>query len=409
MIALALFVLGASAGASADGAPADAPLVLWHSYTGQERAALEAVVAHYNQRPELRRKVRMTSVPHDAYPDKITAAIPRGHGPDVFIFAHDRIGGWVEGGQIAPIELFVDEALLDAHESACVFALAYGNSLYGLPLAAKALALYVRSDLVPEAMTASSMEILVDLARRFAERPGRFGLVYHNVDFFFHTPWLQAFGGTVFEGDPIRSPRSARPKLHTEAMVRSLAYARSLALVPSLVPDDPNQVTAAAMFARGRAPLVVSGPWFRSELEARLRFEVRPLPPVAGRPAASGFATCEAVLLSRHSAHPEDAFSFMRFLSSTPEGVGPRMAQGGQPVTWRPAWRSIFPTLPARLGRQLRAFQDAFRTAEPTPSHPLMAGVWTPMNAALYKTIHQGMAPEAAAQEAQVRVERGLR
>ena len=62
------------------------------------------------------------------------------------------------------------------------------------------------------------------------------------------------------------------------------------------------------------------------------------------------------------------------------------------------------------LGEQaiFRAFEDAFAHSVPSPSDPQMAVVWTPMNAALYKTIHQGMAPDAAAKEAQKRIEDAL-
>jgi arabinogalactan oligomer / maltooligosaccharide transport system substrate-binding protein len=54
-------------------------------------------------------------VPYDAYADKITAAVPRGKGPDVFIYAQDRLGGWVEAGNtIEPIDFFLDEAVAAA-------------------------------------------------------------------------------------------------------------------------------------------------------------------------------------------------------------------------------------------------------------------------------------------------------
>ena len=54
--------------------------------------------------------VKTLAVPYDAYADKITASVPRGKGPDVFIFAQDRLGGWVEAGQtIEPIDFFVDD------------------------------------------------------------------------------------------------------------------------------------------------------------------------------------------------------------------------------------------------------------------------------------------------------------
>ena len=38
-----------------------------------------------------------------------------------------------------------------------------------------------------------------------------------------------------------------------------------------------------------------------------------------------------------------------------------------------------------------------------------MTAVWTPMNAALYKSIHKAMDPTAAAEQAQKRIDKALR
>src|SRR3970040_2098714 len=85
---------------------AAADLVVWHAYRGGEREAFEKVVAAYNTaRAAEGSKVTTLAVPYDAFADKITAAVPRGKGPDVFIYAQDRLGGWIEAGNtIAPID-----------------------------------------------------------------------------------------------------------------------------------------------------------------------------------------------------------------------------------------------------------------------------------------------------------------
>jgi arabinogalactan oligomer/maltooligosaccharide transport system substrate-binding protein len=84
-------------------------LVVWHAYRGDEKAAFEKVVGMYNAKQK-DVAVKTLAVPYDAYADKITASVPRGKGPDVFIFAQDRLGGWVEAGQtIEPIDFFVDD------------------------------------------------------------------------------------------------------------------------------------------------------------------------------------------------------------------------------------------------------------------------------------------------------------
>lgn len=381
-------------------------VTLWHSYNGPERDALEAVVRAFEATsPGFR--VAPSMVPYDALADKLTAAIPRGHGPDVFIFAHDRIGGWAEGGQIEPIELLVDEAMLDAHETDCVFALAYGDALYGLPLAHKALALYVRTDLAPE--PPEDFASLLALAKKHTDAAkARYGLVYGNIDFFYHTPILFSLGGVVFEGADPRRGIAGKVAVRNDGMKRSLAMAHRLAKTEGLIPDDPTQVTASAMFAEGRTPMLISGPWFRSQIDRAVPYTVVPIPAFEGGARASGFSTCEAVLMSKRTKHPKEAFRFLSFLANDPTSAELRMRAGGQPVTLRSAWETVLPTLDAKEQRIFSAFRDAFASSVPSPSNPEMAAVWTPMNAALYKTIHQGMDPSQALAEAQERISRAL-
>jgi maltose-binding protein MalE len=382
-------------------------IVLWHAYNGAERDALHQVIeAFHAAHPAIR--VVTSGVPHDAITDKLTVAIPRGHGPDVFIYAHDRIGGWAEGGQIAPIELLVTEEMLDAQETDCVFALAYGPSLYGLPLAHKALALYVRTDLVPD--PPRDFASLVAIARKFTKpAEARYGLVYNNVDLFFHLPLLYSYGGHIFEGADPRQGISGTVDVANPGVIRSLEMARRLAKEEKIVPDDPTQVTASAMFAEGRTPMLISGPWFRSEIPKSTPYTVVAIPAFEGGRPASGFSTCEGVLMSAKSKHPREAFAFMKFLANDLRSAAVRMKVGAQAVTLQRAWDEVLPTLPLPEQKIYSGFRDAFRSSVPSPSDPRMAAVWTPMNGALYNAIHQGTPAAEAAAEAQRRIDVALR
>src|SRR5687767_12672842 len=90
-----LLLAGALAGLSLAPSIADAKttITLWHAYRGKEKQALEQVAATFNKKQgEI--EVTLVPIPYDAFPDKVTAAVPRGKGPDLFIFAQDRVGDW---------------------------------------------------------------------------------------------------------------------------------------------------------------------------------------------------------------------------------------------------------------------------------------------------------------------------
>ena len=113
------WILGSFAAALLFGAAGSAwaaELVVWHAYRGQERDAFEKTVEMFNAKfGSSGTTAKTLAVPFDAYADKTTAAVPRGRGPDVFIFAQDRLGGWVEGGQtVEPIDFFLEDETVDA-------------------------------------------------------------------------------------------------------------------------------------------------------------------------------------------------------------------------------------------------------------------------------------------------------
>ena len=65
-------------------------VVLWHAYRDDERAALDRLLDQY-RRAHPGASLDVLAVPFDAYASKLESAIPHGHGPDVFIDAHERV------------------------------------------------------------------------------------------------------------------------------------------------------------------------------------------------------------------------------------------------------------------------------------------------------------------------------
>jgi arabinogalactan oligomer/maltooligosaccharide transport system substrate-binding protein len=93
------------------------------------------VVAAFNQASAGKGiKATTLAVPFDAFADKITAAVPRGKGPDVFIYAQDRLGGWIEAGNtVEPLDFFLDAPTKGRFLPTTLEAMTYGGSTYGLP------------------------------------------------------------------------------------------------------------------------------------------------------------------------------------------------------------------------------------------------------------------------------------
>jgi maltose-binding protein MalE len=395
-LTLLLSLLGAL---PSQAAPERGTILLWHSYRAVERRALEEAVRQWNAGARGRDpEIKLQAVPYDAFPDKITAAIPRGHGPDLFVYpGHDRVGDWAESKIIEPIEFWMTEKHADKFLFKAIDALCYGDSLYGLPMAFKSTALYYNKALI--ARPPRSTDELIALGRKHTDRArGRFGLVYDNNKLYFHAPWLFGFGGGIFDG-------KGKLIVNSAAAVKALAFARQLGGPGGIVAPEPSTTLTTTLFNQGKAAMAISGPWMLGEIDTRrVQVGVAPLPKVSatGR-YASPFLGAEAIMMSARCKQKDAAFRAMRFLTS--DGVAiQRALNARQPVANHAAWKD--PRV--RKDPVLAAFRRQLDTATVMPGTPQMRLVWSPYDMALQKVMSGRATPARALAEAEREIRRYL-
>ncbi|MEW5249023.1 extracellular solute-binding protein [Microbulbifer sp. 2201CG32-9] len=370
-------------------------LMLWHGYRGAERLALESLLEDFNHRQE-KIRVRALAVPFDAYADKLSAALPRGQGPDLFIFAQDRIGGWASAGHIiAPIDALVEEPVLRRFPQKLVDAMGYRGQLFGLPFSFKSTALIYNRALVPK--PPATTDEMVTLARSLTDRSrGRFGLAYSYTEPFFHGALMNAFGGGLLD-------RRGELALDSAANVRSLALLLGWVREEGILPEAPNSTLVTNLFNQGRAAMVISGPWMRGEITDHVDYGVVPLPRLSGseRPLAPWVAV-EGLFISPWSTHRAAAYQLMVYLTSRAAAEHMALA-GGQ----MPANLSAFenPTLAA--DPVVMAYRRQLDTAVPIPNVPEMTMLWLPLETLLKKVVKGAAQPAAELRRLQVEVERG--
>jgi arabinogalactan oligomer/maltooligosaccharide transport system substrate-binding protein len=352
-------------------------VVLWHAYTGIERTALETTAAQWNAKhPET--PLTLVAVPHDSFADKLTSAIPRGNGPDLMIFADDRIGAWAESRTIEPIEFWVDDARADRFSPAAMHALTYDGSLWGLPLATKSLVLFVRTDLVKT--PPRTTDDLVALAPMMRDKLGT-ALAYANVDLYGHAPWLHGFGGKVIADDgslAIATPEAAN----------AMAFARTL-VANGIVPADADTPMVASLFNAGKAATAISGPWFITDIAKGVPWQAVTLPVISatGKPAAP-FLGAESILMSAYARDKTTAFAVMDALTSDEAAVV--RARDARQVVANPA---AYDDPTVARDPVLPVFRAQLEHTLPMPKVPAMRMVWTPYKNALGEVLAGRKAP----------------
>jgi arabinogalactan oligomer/maltooligosaccharide transport system permease protein len=354
------------------------PIRLWHAMRGDEEKALEEILARWKGAP-----VEPLALPYDAMKSKLTAAIPLGEGPDLFIDAHNRLGDYRNRKVVAPVG---DALEANAYGAPTLAAVTVDGQAYGVPISQKSVALFVNTDLVKE--VPEDLEGIAALAGKLP--PGVFPLAYEANGLYVHSALLGAFGGTVLGPDDSFS-------LASPAAERSLDFALGL-LAKKAIPEEADGALVTQLFRSGKAAFAISGPWLAADLggAAGLHYRVAPLPKVRETGEfMKPLLTVEAIMMSPKGAARAEVRELSRLLASA-EAAHIRAERAR--------------TLPARLDAPLpegdeflRAFAEQAKRAIPMPTSTAMDAVWEPANKAIRKIMRRDALPGPALAEAKRR------
>ncbi len=398
-IVAAAALLAASCGGGGGQQPA-APveaqeIVIWHAYRGDEKTAFEKVVEQFNA-AHVKDGIKATTlaVPYDAYADKVTAAVPRGKGPDVFIYAQDRLGGWIEAGNtVEPIDFWVDDAVRKRYIPTTLEAMTYQGTLYGLPLNYKVITMIYNEALVstPPKTTGE----LVKVAKRITDSAaGRFGLAYAYSDFYYHAALMNGFGGGVFDAE-------GKPTIDQPANVASIDLMMKWLNKDGILPAEPSTALITSLFNQGKAGIVFSGPWFLGEIAPEVKYALAPLPAIdeAGGNPMRPWMTVEGVYITAPSQHKDAAYKFLEYVTDGP--AGRVLALEGRQT---PANAAVYDDPEVAKDPILSVFREQVKVAVPMPNLPQMTMVWSPVTTAMNTIVKGAATPKAALETAQKEV-----
>ncbi len=376
--------------AASDKAKAAAPIepttvTLWFAYRAEEQKALEETVKAFNEKKGPV-QIDAIPVPYDAFVDKLELTIPNGHGPDLFIFAHNMIGHWSKQEMIEPLSGKASSDILGRFLPETVKALVHNKTLYGLPMAFKNLALYYNKDLVPTPPTSFAE---VRTIQKVDEKTPILG--YESGLLYFHAPFLHGFGGVIFDD-------SGAPKLDNPEAIQALEFAKSL-LDEGVTAKGLTSVTLSALFNEGKLPLVMNGPWFRGEIAKDLNYGVASLPSIGEGKSLKPFLGSEAVFISAKSNAKDAAFVAAEFLTSN-EAAQVRATIAGQTVA-----NTVLYEGESKSDRaDMAVFRAGAKNAVVMPAIATMQKVWSHYDTAILKVLSGSASASEALKIAQEQV-----
>lgn len=314
-----------------------------------------------------------------------TNQVPTGEGPDITIGAHDWLGGLVQAGVVATLDL--GEAA-EQIEQVAVDAFTYDGQLYGFPYALEAVALIQNTDLVGEDAPTTWDDMIAAAETAGAERAIAINTAGAKGDAYTLYGFQTSFGAPVFVQDDSGS-YTTEVGMGGEAGEAFAAWLGSkgesgTGNVSTTVDYDINN----ELFASGKAAFTVQGPWAIEALTAQgANIKVNPIPSAGGETAAP-FVGVQGFYVSSQSENPLVAQEFLTKYLATDEAqqalydADPRL----------PAWKPVAETVAD--DPIISGFLASAANGVPMPSIPEMGQVWDLWNAAQVQII-KGADPAA--------------
>ncbi len=346
-------------GGSTDSADAN-KLVIWHD---KEEAVIAALSDYLAQAaPDLDVQFEKKTSLTDSL--KLVGNDPSA-APDLFLFAHDKIGVFAEMGILAPVAPLLEDGTLDAFLPMTIDAATYKGTLYQLPLYFETLLFmynrrYMRDEEVP-----ATTEALYSYMENNTGR-GRYGFVEQHSTAYYCAAWIHGFGGSIIDS-------SAVPFPDEQAVQEALAY--HLKFV-KLMPGETEYNTVNTLFLEGKADATIGGPWMvPSAREAGIDLGIAPMPTVdeTGLALAPYSGVQGLHVLKAAAEKKADAVkALLRALAKPEIGTSLALASGCAPANGE-----CYEDARVAEDPLVQAMRQTAEIAVPMPNIPEMDVMWT--------------------------------
>lgn len=335
-------------------------IVIWHD---KEDAVVEVLQAAFAEAlpdvtVELVRKDGLTEALKLVGNDPSAA-------PDLYLFAHDKIGVYAELGILAPITDFVDEATLANYLPVTLESATYKGTLYQLPLYFETLLFLYNKALMSESDVPKTTEALYAYMQANTSG-GHYGFVEQHSTAYYSVPWINGFGGELITSDGVPQLTSSEVRAALKYHQKFLAY----------MPGESEYSTVNTLFLEGMADSTIGGPWLvpsAREAGIDLGFATMPVVDETGLPLApyTGVQGVHVLKVAVEQKHDTIA-RVLSVLTDPQVGIDLANASGCAPANIL-AYKDASVT----GDPMVTTMRQIAETAQPMPNIPQMDVMWT--------------------------------
>lgn len=245
--------------------------------------------------------------------------------PDMYFFAHDKIGVYAEMGILAPITDFISKDQLSDYMGVTISAATYKGEIYQLPLYYETLLFMYNKAYMSEDEVPATTEELYSYMKENT-KDDRYGFVEQHSTAYYSVPWLHGFGGFIIND-------KGEIGLGLDESIRALTYHKKFV---EYMPGESDYNTVNILFLEGMADSIIGGPWLVPSIRTReidLGFAKMPIVDETGLPLAPYSGTQGLQVLKVAAETKKDAITkILTQLTGTEIGIAMANASGCAPA-----------------------------------------------------------------------------
>lgn len=178
------------------------------------------------------------------------------NGPDMYMYAHDSLGTFVEMGVLAPITDVIEESVYSDMLPMTLKAGNYKDSQYLMPVYFETLLFMYNKDLWQGEIPSTTEELYQYMESHTDTNTGTYALVNQHSTAYNVAPFINGFGGFIINDQ-------SKPGLNDEKTMEAIEYNKKFAALEA----DGDYNTVATLFNEGKAAAIIGGPWLISGIK----------------------------------------------------------------------------------------------------------------------------------------------
>jgi multiple sugar transport system substrate-binding protein len=340
-------------------------------------------------------EVKIEVIQWDNLQQRLTTDIAGGTEPDIAMIGTRWLVDYVKNDIAEPMELTPEfkASFIESFLSPSTF----DGTMYGLPVAASARAMYYNKDLLAKAGVTTpptNWDGVVDTARKIkALGTDAYGFALQGKEIETDAYWYYSLW--THGGELIKDGKSG---VASPEAIKALTLYKSM-IDEGLTEPDPsglNRQDIERLFKQGRIGMILTGPWLRGQIKTdapTLNYALSPIPQGS---AKATYGVTDTLMVFKSSKQKELAMKFLTETAFSPKWrIEFSTKEGFLPVMKEEAAAPVFADDP-----QLKAFTDMLPYARFAPPVANWEQMVDAVIAAVQKVYIGQAQPEAALKEA---------